>query len=241
MDAQRAHAGFSQRWAGRLRSIGLWALVVTLVAACGSLAAMDLPTRAARQAAPAAAAVAPAALVYTQAPCAPVHTAPSVTAPLITQLLGGTDVTVLDSSTPGWSHIRIWSHTDGYMQTSLVASAPPATASEGNCAFPGVADPQPDVLPANDGPFPLSAQAQTIAPSTLYAWPGTGAPPLVGLPFGATVSVSQWASDGAGQPWYFAQTSAGAGWLWSGAARLAEPDPATHLVNGKPVWGAAVG
>ena len=49
---------------------------------------------------------APTSLVYTQSPCAPVRAAPSATAPLITQLLGGTDVTLLDTATPGWSGVE---------------------------------------------------------------------------------------------------------------------------------------
>lgn len=180
-------------------------------------------------------------LLYTQYACAPVHTAPSATSPLIAQLLGGTDVTLLGASVRGWSHVRIWSHTDGYMATALLSAKPPATASEGDCAFPGVPDPKPDVLPANNGPFPMSAQGSTIAPATLYAWPGTGAAPLEGVPAGAALTISQWAGDPVGQPWYFVKTSVGAGWVWSGAIRLDEPDPATHLVHGKPVWSPVAG
>ncbi len=245
MGRTRAPGSAPDRWASA-RLVCICALVVALLALYGSFAALGLPaqttqaTQAARHVRLASNANT-AALAYTQAPCAPVHTAPSASSPLITQLLGGTDVTLLDTATPGWSHIRIWSHTTGYLSSALLGSAPPATASEGDCTFPGVADAQPDVLPANDGPFPLSAQAQTTAPSTLYAWPGASAPPLVGLPMGAALTISQWASDDAGQPWYLAQTNAGVGWLWSGAARLTMPDPATHLVNGKPVWAGAAG
>ncbi|HEX8996847.1 MAG TPA: SH3 domain-containing protein [Ktedonobacterales bacterium] len=181
------------------------------------------------------------ALIYTQAPCAPVYTAPSESAPLITQLLGGTDVTLLDTATPGWSHIRIWSHTAGYTPSSALGATPPARASEGDCAFPGVPDPKPDVLATNNGPFPLTAQAQTLAPCTLYAWPDAGATPIAGLAAGAALAITQWASDSLGQPWYYARTSAGAGWIWSGAARLRTPDAATHLVSGRPIWSAVAG
>ena len=180
-------------------------------------------------------------LLYIQSACAPVHTAPSATSPLIAQLLGGTDVTLLGASARGWSHVRIWSHTDGYMATALLSAKPPATASEGDCTFPGVPDPKPDVLPASNGPFPMSAQGSTITPATLYAWPGSGAAPLVGVPAGTALTSTQWAGDSTGQPWYFVKTSVGAGWVWSGSVRLDEPDPATHLVNGMPVWSPVAG
>jgi hypothetical protein len=180
-------------------------------------------------------------LLYTKSACGPVHTAPSATSPLIAQLLGGTDVTLLGAAAGGWSHIRIWSHTDGYMATALLSAKPPATASEGDCTFPGVPDPKPDVLSANNGPFPMNAHGRAISPVTLYAWPGSGAAPLVGAPAGTPLTITEWGGDSAGQPWYFVKASVGAGWVWSGSVRLDAPDPATHLVNGKPVWSPVAG
>jgi hypothetical protein len=101
MGSQRGRARAAWRWAGGLRSACLLALVAALAAVYGSLAPPGLSGQAT------SAEAAPTALAYTQSPCAPVRTAPSATAPLITQLLGGTDVTLLDTATPGWSHIRI--------------------------------------------------------------------------------------------------------------------------------------
>ncbi|MFI5275827.1 MAG: SH3 domain-containing protein [Ktedonobacterales bacterium] len=192
-------------------------------------------------AAAAPSAATPNSLLFTQSACALVYAAPSATAPLITQLLGGTDVTLIDSKTPGWTHVRIWSHTDGYLASSALGATPPAIASEGDCVFPGVADPQPDVLPADNGPFPLNTQGRTTEPTALYAWPAASAPPVASEPIGAALRISQWASDGAGQPWYHVQAGASVGWLWSGAVRLDEPDPATHQVGGKPIWSAVAG
>ena len=191
-------------------------------------------------AAPRAFAATQAGLAYTQAPCAPVSTAPKSTAPLITQLLGGTDVTLLGAAS-GWSHVRIWSGMEGYIPASALAATPPAHASEGNCSFPGVSDPQVDILPHDTGPFSLTASGATNGPATLYAWPSQSAAPVVGLAAGASVSISQWAGDTDGQPWYHVATDAGAGWIWAGNIRLAQPDPATHTVNGKPVWAPAAG
>lgn len=236
MDCPRVGSGVTHQWMGR-RAISRWA-VAALLALYATLASLAAPAQAVHAARGLASA---ATLAYTQAPCAPVYAAPATTSPLITQLLGGTDVTLLGAAPPGWSQIRIWSHTTGYTPSATLGNTPPSTAAEGNCTFPGVADPNPDILSPNNGPFPLTAQAQTIVPATLYAWPDHNAAPLAGVPSGSPLSISEWSSDRAGQPWYYAQTSAGAGWLWSGAARLRAPDPATHTVNGKPVWAAVAG
>lgn len=179
-------------------------------------------------------------LAYTRAPCASVSTAPNTTAPLITQLLGGTDVTLL-STTAGWSHVRIWGNTDGYIPASALTATPPSHASEGDCSFPGVPDPKVNILPHNPGPFPLTASGATNGPATLYAWPSQSAAPVAGLAASAAVSINQWASDTDGRPWYHITTPAGVGWVWAGNIRLAQPNPATHKVNGKPVWAPAAG
>lgn len=179
-------------------------------------------------------------LAYTQAPCAPVSTAPNGAAPLITQLLGGTDVTLLGTKS-GWSHIRIWGGMDGYIPASALAATPPARASEGVCSFPHVPEPQVDILPRDPGPFPLAASGVTNGPATLYAWPSQEAIPEIGLGAGAPVGISQWASDEAGRPWYQVKADAGSGWIWAGDVRLDQPDPATHTVKGKPVWAPVAG
>ncbi len=179
-------------------------------------------------------------IAFTQAPCAPVSTAPSMTAPLITQLLGGTDVTLIESVS-NWSHVRIWDGVEGYIPSVLLAATPPARASEGVCSFPGVPDPQVDILPADPGPFPLTANGATNGPVTLYAWPSRNATPKAGLAADTAVSINQWAGDTGGQPWYYVTAGASAGWVWAGNIRLAQPDPATYEVNGKPVWAPAAG
>ncbi|HEX8731898.1 MAG TPA: SH3 domain-containing protein [Ktedonobacterales bacterium] len=212
-------------------------VALSLLALCATLLTLAAPA----SAAPRRAVRAAPALLFTQAPCAPVNTAPSLISPLITQLLGGTDVTALGAAAGGWSHVRIWSHTEGYIATNLLRATPPAEALEGDCSFPGVPDPAPSLLPADNGPFALVAHGHTIAPTTLYAWPGDGAAPLAGAPAGMAVTISQWEGASGGQPWYHITSQVGAGWVWSGAVRLDEPDPATHLVKGKPVWSLVAG
>ena len=50
-------------------------------------------------------------LLYTQPPCAPVYTAPSNQSLLITQLLGGTDVTATgEGDVSGWTHAHLERH-----------------------------------------------------------------------------------------------------------------------------------
>lgn len=240
---KRARTRRTSVWVG-----SLCVLIVAIVTVYGALrAAGHSPTPSAPAlpgaSTPTAAGqpAAPGALLFTQSACAAVYAAPSATAPLIAQLLGGADVTLIDTATAGWTHVRIWSHTEGYVASPALKTTPPAVASEGDCTFPGVADPQPDVLPADNGPFPLSAQGRTTAPTALYAWPAASAPPVASAASGATLRIDQWASSSDGQPWYHVQAGAATGWLWSGAARLDTPDPATHLVGGKPVWSAVAG
>ncbi|MDE3230711.1 MAG: SH3 domain-containing protein, partial [Chloroflexota bacterium] len=184
----------------------------SLLALCATLLALASPA----SAAPRRAVGAAPALLFTQAPCAPVHIAPVSSSPLIAQLLGGTDVTALGAASGGWRHVRIWSHTEGYIATSLLSATLPAEALEGDCSFPGVPDPAPSLLPADNGPFALTAHGHTIAPTTMYAWPGEGAAPLAGAPAGMAVTISQWAGASGGQPWYHVASQVGVGWVWSG-------------------------
>src|SRR5262245_42867472 len=111
-------------------------------------------------------------LLYTQPPCAPAYSAPSKQSLLITQLLGGTDVTatgVGDSS--GWTHVRIWSGVDGYIPSSLLGVRQPDHPREGVCNYPGLPDALAEDPPANAGPAPLSAQGVTVVATPIYAQP----------------------------------------------------------------------
>lgn len=232
----RSHRRRASRWRH------VWAALLAAAFLYVSLSTLSLTTHAMalRPVVTVARAAAPT-LAFTLAPCVAVHTAPDQSAPLITQLLGGTDVTLLDTATPGWSHIRIWSHTEGYVTSVGLSSTAPAHASDGDCTFPGIPDPQPGAVGAPNAPQPLQAKAETTTPTTLFAWPDSHAAPLAGLATGVSLTISQWASDSSGQPWYHVATSQGSGWLSSGDARLDEPDPATFVAHGKPVWAGAAG
>src|SRR6185312_8227379 len=75
-------------------------------------------------------------LLYTQPPCAPVYAAPTKQSPLITQLLGGTDVTATgEGDASGWTHVRIWSGIDGYIPSTLLGVQQPEHPREGVCNY----------------------------------------------------------------------------------------------------------
>src|SRR5712691_8238354 len=97
-----------------------------------------------------AAAAAPTTRLFAQQPCTAVYAAPDTNSRVLTQLLGGGDVTSvgqLDSGGARWQHVRIWSSLEGYILAGQLGTGFPSDASEGSCEFPGVPDPQDDLLP----------------------------------------------------------------------------------------------
>src|SRR5260370_5408021 len=147
------------------------------------------------------AAAAPTAHLYAQQPCTAVYAAPDTKSRLLTQLLGGADVTSvgqLDSGGAHWQHVRIWSGLEGYILAGQLGTGFPSDASEGSCEFPGVPDPQDDLLPASRGPWPVSLTGKLSAPATLFARADGRSLPVHALPVGAAVAITAWARDGAG-------------------------------------------
>lgn len=181
------------------------------------------------------------ALLYAQHGCTFVYSSPSTRAAPVTALLGGADVTDLGASSNGWRHVKIWSGIEGYIQAADLAAKPPASAQEINCEYPGVPDPHDDILPADRGPWPLTASVRISAPATVYPRPDDSSLPSGALALGTRLDVTAWASDALGRPWYQVRTSGVQGWIWSGAARVVSPDPATHVVSGKPIWSRVAG
>src|SRR5260370_12136072 len=190
------------------------------------------------------AAAAPTTRLYTQKPCTAVYAAPDTKSRLLTQLLGGADVTSvgpLDSGGAHWQHVRIWSGLDGYILAGQLGTGFPSDASEGSCEFPGVPDPQDDLLPASRGPWPVSLTGKLSAPATLFARADGRSLPVDALPVGAAVAITAWASDGAGGPWYQVSAAGRAGWLWSGNVRLDMPNPPPHTMPAPPLLPPAPG
>jgi hypothetical protein len=178
--------------------------------------------------------------LYAQVPCTPVYTAASKQSAMITQLMGGTDVTLLDT-TKTWVHVRIWSGVEGYIPANTLGGQPPASARQGVCNFPGLPDAEQTPLPDEVGPWPFTAQATVISPATLYTQPDDTSLPVGALSLGQSVTISEWASGPNHQPWYHLQAPAGSGWAWSVALRLTLPDPATREVAGAPIWSPIAG
>jgi hypothetical protein len=178
--------------------------------------------------------------LYAQGPCTPVYTAASKQSAMITQLLGGTDVTLLDANKT-WTHVRIWSGIEGFIPSSALGTQVPAHAREGVCNFPGLPDAEQTPLPVDAGPWPLTSQATVIAPATLHTQPDDTSLPVGALSLGQTVSITQWVGGSSQLPWYHLQAPVGSGWAWSAAVRLSLPDPATRQVQGKPIWSPVAG
>jgi hypothetical protein len=178
-----------------------------------------------------------AALLYTQPPCAPVYTAPSKQSLLITQLLGGTDVTATgEGDTSSWTHVLIWSGIDGYIPSALLGAQQPEHPREGVCTYLGLPDAEAEDPPADTGPAPLNAKAVMLVAAPLYAQPDENSQQVATLAQGQAISISQWASGPGGQPWYQASANGKSGWIWSAKVKLSIADPAKRQVNGQPIW-----
>lgn len=209
------------------------ALLIPLLAVLVLLQGTATPVRAA-----------PPSLLYAQHGCTSVYAQPTTQSTILTDLNGGNDVVPVASLNAGgasWEHVRIWSGIDGYIQSSDLGPRLPAQLVQIDCEYPGVPDPETDILPASHGPWPLSATGHLIAPATLYSRPDGSSLPVAGLAISSAITISNWASDGSGWPWYQATVGSQSGWIWSGDVRLDQPDPVSHLVHGKPIWSLVAG
>jgi hypothetical protein len=195
------------------------------------LAAADIPAAAARGQA--------GSLVYAQHPCTAVLDAPSTAGRLVTQLLGGSELTlVADQSAAdgtGWAHVKLWSGLDAFVADADIKALPPSRPEEGVCAFPGLPDALADPLAPSPGPWPVVAHGVISVPLTLMNAPDAAAFPLVAVPIDRGVTITAWAADTGGRPWYHLVTADVTGWAPAAAIQLDQPDPATRLVGGVPI------
>lgn len=182
---------------------------------------------------------APASYLYAQKPCTPVYATTDTHSTLLTQLLPGTEVTTLGEVVVGtqrWTHVTIWSGIDGYIPSAQVAANFPAGVSDNGCSYPGLPIAEANPLTTAHGPFPLNGRATVTMPATVYSSPDIHALPVASLAPETSVSFTAWISDASGSPWYQVTIPQGTGWLWGGAIRMDLPNPATHTVNGQPIW-----
>lgn len=183
-------------------------------------------------------------VLYAQNGCTSVYAQPSDTSPLLTDLLGGADVKGLgeiSNADGAWEHVAFWSGIEGFIKASALAATLPNDSVEVDCEFAGVPDPSPDILPHNDGPWPLTAAGTVASPATILTRPDRHALPVTGVPLGTRLTITGWASDSDGAPWYQVAVAAGAGWIWSGSVRLDSPDPITRQVHDRPIWSPVAG
>jgi hypothetical protein len=213
---------------------GLGALLRVALACLALLPAILASTPAAHAAS--------ATLLYSQLPCAPVYAAPSKQSLLVTQLLGGTDVTATsEGDISGWTHVRIWSGVDGYIPSSLLGGQQPEHPREGACVYPGLPDALAEDPPANTGPAPLNAHGVTVVTTPLYAQPDAGSQQMATLPQGQAIDISLWAAGPGGQAWYQVAAGGKGGWIWSAKVKLSIADPAKRQVKGRPIWQPVAG
>jgi len=176
-------------------------------------------------------------LLYTQPSCAPVYATPSRQALLITQLLGGTDVTAAgEGDVSGWTHVRIWSGIDGYVPSSLLGAQQPEHPREGVCNYPGLPDAEAEDPPVDTGPAALNAKGATAVATPLYAQPDASSQQVTTFAQGQSITISQWTAGSGGQPWYQVSVNGKSGWIWSAKVKLSIADPAKRQVNGQPIW-----
>jgi hypothetical protein len=181
------------------------------------------------------------ALLYAQHPCTAVMDAPSASAHMLSQLVGGSDMTLVAANlgaSAAWDEVQFWSGITGYALARDLGAMPPPQSEEGSCTFPGLPDTTSSPLAPSTGPWLVQAQAQAQAPTSLLAAPDTSAFPLGSVGVGQTVQISQWAADQSGMPWYRVTSGNSVGWLPVTSVDVGAPanGPVGEAVSGKGMW-----
>jgi hypothetical protein len=185
--------------------------------------------------------------LYAQKPCTNVYAQPSTSSTLLTQLLAGTELAGTDKQTAGgktWQHVQFWGGLDGYIDAGSLGADYAKNPQSVDCTYPGIPEAIGTPIVTNHGPWILSATGKVATRATVFALPDDKSMPLAALPVGLPLTMTAWASDASGRPWYqvaTAETKGQQGWIWSGSVQLDTPDPATHKVNGKPIWAPIAG
>ncbi|MGH2485560.1 MAG: hypothetical protein ACRDHE_06075 [Ktedonobacterales bacterium] len=218
---------------GHKRAIGRLAHLFGLIAVVCALAAFPGATHAVG-----------AGRLYAQNPCTPVYASADTHSTLLTQLIGGSDVTGEQSVSAGgttWEQARIWSGVAGYIPADQLGPQPPQSPSEGACSFPGLPDTPNAPIPTDTGPVAFAHHGVVSSPATVYTRPGDDSLPVAAAPVGASVDTLTWTADASGRPWYQVSTTAGTGWIWAADVALDAPSPASRTVNGRPIWTPVAG
>jgi Bacterial SH3 domain len=185
--------------------------------------------------------------LYTQKPCVNVYAQPSTSSTLLTQLLAGTEVAGTDKKTVGgktWQHVQFWGGLDGYIDAGSLSADFAKNPQSVDCTYPGIPEAIGNPIVTNHGPWTLTATGKVANAATVFALPDDKSMPMASLPIGLPLTLTAWASDASGRPWYqvaTAETKGQQGWIWSGHVQIDTPNPATHQVNGKPIWAPIAG
>ncbi len=185
--------------------------------------------------------------LYVQQPCTNVYAQPNTSSTLLTQLLAGTEVAGLDKQTAGgktWQHVRFWGGLDGYIDAGLLSADHASKPTNPDCTYPGIPEAIGTPIVTNHGPWTLTATGKVSHAATVFALPDDKSVALAALPVGLPITMTAWASDASGRPWYqvaTSETKGQQGWIWSGDVQLDQPNPATRQVNGKPIWAPIAG
>jgi hypothetical protein len=179
--------------------------------------------------------------VYVQHACTLVLDAPSASARPLTQLPGGSELTLVGQQRAAdgsvWDHGKMWSGLDAFVAAGDVGPTPPGQAEEGICAFPNLPDALAEPLAPAAGPWPLAARGTVSVPSHLLNEADDAALVVASAALGRNVTITAWTADPTGRPWYQVDAGGGAtGWLPATSVRIDQPDTATARVGGAPIW-----
>jgi len=182
-------------------------------------------------------------IVYTQYTCTSLWSQPSVGSTYIADLIGGTGLHVTGATGDGnWYQVQFLGVVPAWIATSAVDVQPPAyKGTDGGCPFPGMVPMKLHPIDSAPGPYAMTASGTVTQPSVLRASPSVTAQATTSVDSGIRAQTEQWVGDENGDIWYLVHAGGGYGWLWAYSLKLDAPDPATHAVNGKPVWSAASG
>jgi len=166
---------------------------------------------------------------------AAVHAGPGPEHPLVWRLYEGSQVRVVGEAAgpdgAAWHQVRLWNSQDGWLEGAVVSFEPyPPTPPR-----PGGSSPRPPAARRPHAPRPLGgAPAAVVTPTVLGEAPDGGAA-LARVTPGTDVLADAWVAGADGRVRYRVVADGIAGWAAPGAVTLRFVDPATRLVDGRPI------
>ena len=167
---------------------------------------------------------------------AAVHAGPGAEHPLVWRLYEGSQVAVLGEAAAAdgaaWRRVVLWNSQEGWLEEAALSFEPFPPLVPGEAGGGGPRRPTPRRPHA---PQPLDGATGTVVePTTLRAEPEGGAT-LAQLAVGTDVTVRAWVAGADGPVRYRVEAPAVVGWAAPGAVALRAADPATRLVDDRPI------